>query len=150
MKTALAALLLAAAPAAAADRLAPAEALYAELDALLGLAPAATGTEPLEALRALRLALRRYYADTGGRYPASPAALVPGYLPALPVPALPGHAATALVTVAEGREHDKEIAGAVTDSGGWLYFSGAGSANRGLLVIDCSHAGPEGLEYFRY
>ncbi len=144
-----AALLLAAAPAAAGP-LPPAEALYAELDALLGLAPARAVTEPLAALRAIRLALRRYYADTGGRYPASPEALIPGYLPALPAPELPGHPGTAAVKLPEGREHDGDISGAVTDAGGWLYFAGAGSAQRGLLALNCSHLSPEGQEYFKY
>lgn len=151
MNTVLTALLLASSPTAVTAQLPPAESLYAEIASLLSPETAADeGAAVLKALRELRHALRRYYADTGGRYPSSPEVLVPGYLPALPALALPGHTRTARVTVVEGREYDKDISGAVTDSGGWLYFSGAGSANRGLLVIDCSHKGPAGQEYFSY
>ena len=41
-------------------------------------------------LGALRSALSIYYGDKEGRYPASPAELVPGYIRAIPAASLPG------------------------------------------------------------
>ncbi|MCM2267795.1 MAG: hypothetical protein NDI60_08505 [Elusimicrobiales bacterium] len=110
----------------------------------------AAAREAAKALLQVRSALQLYYAAAGGTYPAGPAELAPAYLPALPTLRLPGHAPSAAVTLITSGKYDKDIAGAVTDSGGWLYFSGAESANRGLLAIDCSHKSPEGQEFFRY
>jgi hypothetical protein len=103
-----------------------------------------------KALQDFRAALQVYYVQNGGKYPKTPADLVPAALPAVPELELPGHARTAAVTVIDSKKYDKDIAGAVTDSGGWLYFSNPASANYGLLVLDCRHAEPDGGEFYRY
>lgn len=103
-----------------------------------------------KALQKVRTALQVWFGDNGGKYPPDLAALTPSYLPALPELRLPGHPLTDKVTVITSKKYDAALEKAVGDSGGWLYFSGEESANRGLLVIDCSHKSPAGQEYFKY
>ena len=138
------------------ERLAP---LTPQLGAFNSAAEQALGAELLadaaaerskKALQKVRTALQVWFGDNGGKYPPDLAALVPSYLPALPELRLPGHPLTDKVTVINTKKYDADLAKAVTDSGGWLYFSGEESANRGLLVIDCSHKSPAGQEYFKY
>jgi hypothetical protein len=104
----------------------------------------------LETLRSFRAALQVSYGQNGGRYPKSPAEMVSVNITAVPELYLPGHARTDKVTVINSRKHDKDASKAVTDSGGWLYFSDPASVNYGLLLLDCSHYGPEGMAFFEY
>lgn len=103
-----------------------------------------------KALQKVRTALQIWFGDNGGKYPPDLAALTPSYLPALPELRLPGHSLTDKVTLITSKKYDAALEKAVSDSGGWLYFSGEESASRGLLVIDCSHKSPAGQEYFKY
>lgn len=103
-----------------------------------------------KSLQKARTALQVWFGDNGGKYPPELAALTPSYLAELPELRLPGHPLTDKVTVITSKKYDADLAKAVSDSGGWLYFSGEESANRGLLVIDCSHKSPAGQEYFKY
>lgn len=102
------------------------------------------------ALQDLRAALQVYYGDNGGKYPADLAALAPGKIPAIPELYLPGHKRTSAVKVIDSKNYDKDLAGAITDSGGWLYFSNPASASYGLLVLNCRHAEAGGQEFFKY
>jgi len=102
------------------------------------------------ALQDLRAALQVYYGDNGGKYPADPAALTPGKIPAIPQICLPGHKCSSDIRVIDSRKYDKDLAGAVNDSGGWLYFSDPGSSSYGLLVINCRHAETGGQEFYKY
>jgi hypothetical protein len=97
------------------------------------------------ALQEFRSALQVYYVQNGGKYPRNPADLA-----GVPELDLPGHAPTTAVTVVDSKKYDKDISGAVTDSGGWLYFGNPASANYGLLIIDCRHREPGGDEFFKY
>ena len=90
-------------------------------------------------LARLRRALQDFFADAGGRWPASLEELVPGYLPAIPVLDLPAHEPAAPVKNVAGPLHDRDPLSAAADSGGWLYFSDPASDNWGLVLIDCSH-----------
>jgi hypothetical protein len=103
-----------------------------------------------KSLQKVRTALQVWFGDNGGKYPPDLAALTPSYLAELPELRLPGHPLTDKVTVINSKKYDAALEKAVGDSGGWLYFSGDESANRGLLVIDCSHRSPAGQEYFKY
>lgn len=111
---------------------------------------AARAAAAKQALRDLRAALQVYYGDHGGKYPADLAALAPGGLPAIPELYLPGHARTSAVKVIDSKAYDKDLAGAVTDAGGWLYFANPGSTSYGLLVINCRHAEAGGQEFYKY
>lgn len=104
----------------------------------------------LQALAAARAALQAWYAAHGGSYPASPAELVPSRLQELPWLELPGHEPTNAVTVIDSKKYDGDAAAAVTDSGGWLYFAAPGSDNYGLLLLDCRHLHPGGVEFYKY
>lgn len=104
----------------------------------------------LRTLQAFRAALQVYYGEKGGEYPKSPAQLVPAMLSGVPELLLPEHDRTSGITVIDSKKYDKDFSRAVTDSGGWLYFSNPGSDNYGLLVLDCSHAEAGGTEFFRY
>lgn len=102
-----------------------------------------------QALQDFRAALQVYYVENN-KYPKTPAALVPESLQSVPELYLPGHDKTAKITVIDSKKYDKDFSKAVTDSGGWLYFSNPESANYGLLAIDCSHQEPGGTEFFKY
>lgn len=102
------------------------------------------------ALQDLRAALQAWYGDNGGKYPADLAALVPGKIPAIPGLCLPGHKITSDVRVINSKNYDKDMADAVTDAGGWLYFSDPASSNYGLLVLNCRHTEPGGQEFYKY
>lgn len=104
----------------------------------------------MKALQDFRSSLQVYYATTGGKYPADPAALAPDALPAIPELYLPGHEKTAKIRIIDSRKYDDDFAGAVTDAGGWLYFSGQDSMNYGLLTINCRHRSKDGTEFFKY
>lgn len=101
-------------------------------------------------LARFRAELQVYYATNGGKYPASPARLVPDQITAVPALELPGHEASAVITLIDSKKFDKDASKAVTDSGGWLYFTATDSANYGLLLIDCSHREPGGEEFYKY
>ncbi|OGS16678.1 MAG: hypothetical protein A2234_06845 [Elusimicrobia bacterium RIFOXYA2_FULL_58_8] len=98
------------------------------------------------ALHALRIKLQAHYAREGGVYPADLAAL-PGGPHTLH---LPGHAQSDAVRIIDSKQYDKDIAAASGDSGGWLYFSNPGSANYGMLLLDCGHKDSEGTEFSKY
>jgi len=102
------------------------------------------------ALQDLRSALQVYYGDNGGKYPADLSALTPGKIPAIPELYLPGHKRTSDVKVVDSKNYDKALADAVSDTGGWLYFSNPASSSYGLLVINCRHAEAGGQEFFKY
>ena len=108
------------------------------------------GAAAKRALQDLRAALQAWYGDNGGKYPADLAALAPGKIPALPGLWLPEHKKTAAVRIIDSKKYDKDLAGAVNDDGGWLYFSDPGSSSYGLLVINCSHAEAGGQEFYKY
>ncbi len=103
-----------------------------------------------KALSSFRASLQISYATNGGRYPSALTGLPSEELPALPELRLPGHAATSSVIVIDSKKYDKDFSKAVTDSGGWLYFSNPASVNYGLLVIDCNHREPGGEEFYKY
>ncbi len=104
----------------------------------------------LDTLRSFRAALQVSYGQNGGKYPKSPAEMVSVNITAVPELYLPGHERTNRITVITSRKHDKDASKAVTDSGGWLYFSDPASVNYGLLLLDCSHDGPDGMKFFEY
>lgn len=110
----------------------------------------ARGEEALALLKAFRGALQVAYTEAGGRYPKTPAALAPRHVAAVPRLRLPGHEASDKVRLVGSRKYDGNPAKAVDDSGGWLYFSDPDSANYGLLMLDCSHEGPEGAKFSDY
>ena len=110
----------------------------------------ARGESALKTLQSLRATLQVAYAESGGKYPKSPADLAPKYFPALPELWLPGHDRTAKIKLVDSRKYDGNIAKAVGDSGGWLYFTNPDSANYGMLLIDCTHVGPEGAKFYEY
>ncbi|MDA8130030.1 MAG: hypothetical protein M0011_00855 [Elusimicrobia bacterium] len=101
-------------------------------------------------LQSARAALQVYYGVHDGKYPQDLAELVPDYLAAIPEATLPDHAATAGVKRVDSKKYDKDYPKAVSDEGGWLYFSDKGSQNYGLLLLNCSHTGPEGLKFYEY
>ena len=101
-------------------------------------------------LARFRAELQVYYATNGGKYPASPAKLVPDQINSVPALELPGHEASAAITLIDSKKFDRDASKAVTDSGGWLYFTAPESANYGLLLIDCSHREPGGEEFYKY
>jgi len=101
-------------------------------------------------LQSFRGALQVYYGSKGGAYPKDPALLIPDELDEVPELYLPGHGRTAKITVIDSKKYDKDFSKAVTDSGGWLYFSNPGSANYGLLILDCTHSESGEAEFFRY
>lgn len=104
----------------------------------------------LATLRGFRGTLQVYYGDNGAKYPKTPAELAPKYVQSMPELYLPGHDRTPGVTVIDSKKFDKDISKAVKDTGGWLYFSDPASENYGLLLLDCSHAGPEGMKFYEY
>jgi len=110
----------------------------------------ARATAAKQTLQAFRAALQVYYGDKGGVYPKSLELLIPSVIQEIPELYLPGHDRTNKVTVIDSKKYDKDFSKAVTDSGGWLYFSDPGSDNYGLLTLDCSHTEPGGTEFFRY
>lgn len=97
-------------------------------------------------LQDLRVKLQAYYAGKGGVYPADLTALAGG----IPELYLPGHQQTAAVKVMDSKQYDKDFSKAVEDSGGWLYFSAPGSANYGMLLLDCSHKDDGAVEFYKY
>jgi hypothetical protein len=101
-------------------------------------------------LRAFRTTLQVYYGKNGGKYPKNPADMVSISINAVPTVYLPGHEQTNKITVIDSRKYDNDTSKAVKDTGGWLYFSDSGSVNYGLLLLDCSHDGPEGGKFFDY
>ncbi len=101
-----------------------------------------------ETLASARSAIMLYYGDLEGKYPASPAELIPAYLPAMPELELPGHAKTAAVELTDAAGPD--ISKAVTDTGGWLYFTNTKSPNFGMLILNCSHKDDAGTEFYKY
>jgi len=101
-------------------------------------------------LQAFRAALQVAYTEAGGKYPKNPAELAPRIIPAVPELHLPGHERTARIKLVDSRKYDADISKAVTDSGGWLFFSNPESANYGLLVLDCSHPGEDGQKFYEY
>lgn len=103
----------------------------------------AAAAKAVRDLARLRRALQDFFAGTGGRWPSSLDELVPDYLTEIPVLDLPGHAPSSEVRTISGTLHDEDAAAAVSDTGGWLYFSDPDSDNWGLALIDCSH-GHEG------
>ena len=96
----------------------------------------------------MRSLLIAYYGDTEGKYPETPAALVPKYISTVPELELPWHAKTGALTLAREAGHDQEKA--VTDTGGWLYFTDPASADFGMLILNCSHKDDKGVELFKY
>ncbi len=101
-----------------------------------------------EELAETREALMLYYADLEGRYPATPAELIPKYMPTAPELELPDHAKTAAVELTDSTGAD--IADAVTDTGGWLYFANPKSQNFGMLTLNCTHKDGKGVELHKY
>lgn len=97
-------------------------------------------------LQDLRLKLQADYAEKGGVYPADLSALAGG-IPAL---LLPGHGQAAGVRVIDSKKYDWDLGKAVDDTGGWLYFSAAGSASYGMLLLDCGHKDADGTEFYKY
>jgi hypothetical protein len=96
----------------------------------------------------LRSSLITYYSDSEGGYPETLSALSPRYLSSIPGTELPWHAGNSEVTLAKGSGSDME--NAITDTGGWLYFSDPKSPYFGMLIINCSHKDETGLELFKY
>jgi len=102
-------------------------------------------------LASVRSALQIYYGDHNGDFPKTLEALVPDRLKQLPELQVPGHEKTGRVTVLDTKRYDSDLGAAITDSGGWLYFSSPDSLNFGMLVIDCSHKEPgRDFEWYKY
>ena len=99
-------------------------------------------------LQGMRTFLLAYYSDTGGKYPGTPAELVPAYIPAVPELELPWHAKTGGLALIGGTA--AEPAEAVTDTGGWLYFNEPKSDSFGMLLLNCSHRDGKGVELYKY
>ena len=114
--------------------------IEAEETAAKAAAEAEPAAAPEAALAEIRRALQTYYGDHNAVFPKSLSELVPAYLSALPRLHLAGHKLTGDTALVDSKEYDSDPAAAVTDSGGWLYFSSTQSANWGMLTIDCSHA----------
>ena len=110
----------------------------------------ARANSAIKTLQAFRAALQVYYATNGGSYPKTPALLIPSEMQEVPELYLPGHERTVKITVIDSKKYENDFSKAVTDTGGWLYFSNPASVNYGLLVLDCSHADPAGTEFFKY
>ncbi len=106
--------------------------------------------EAVGLLQSFRASLQIYYSETGGRYPKTPADLAPGIIQAVPVVHLPDHAPTDRIVLVKSRKYDKNFEKAVKDTGGWLYFADPSSSNYGLLLLDCSHAAPDGTKFDAY
>ncbi len=106
--------------------------------------------EAVRLLQSFRASLQIYYSETGGRYPETPADLVPGVIQAVPVLHLPNHAPTDRIVLVKSRKYDKDLEKAVRDTGGWLYFADPSSSNYGLLLLDCSHSAPDGTKFYEY
>lgn len=101
-------------------------------------------------LQSFRAALQVYYGDKGGAYPKSPELMVPKEIQAVPEIRLPEHEPSSKIRIIDSKKYDKDYSKAVSDSGGWLYFSSRDSDNYGLLLLDCSHKEAGGAEFFRY
>lgn len=101
-------------------------------------------------LQALRSALQVYYGSNGGVYPKNPSLLIPSVMQEVPELYLPGHERTVKITVVDSKKYDSNLSRAISDSGGWLYFSNPDSNLYGLLVLDCSHTEAGGQEFFQY
>jgi len=112
---------------------------------LMTKAQVAAAREELYRMRSLLLA---YYSDSDGKYPETPAGLVPNYIPAMPELELPWHAKTGALELI--REAGVEPAQVVTDTGGWLYFADPRSDNFGMLILNCSHKDDKGVELYKY
>lgn len=110
----------------------------------------ARATAAIKTLQALRAALQVYYATNGGVYPKTPALLIPSEMQEVPELYLPGHERTTKITLIDSKKYENSFDKAVTDSGGWLYFSNPASVNYGLLLLDCSHVDPVGMEFYKY
>ncbi|MCX5784641.1 MAG: hypothetical protein NTX59_03035 [Elusimicrobia bacterium] len=102
-------------------------------------------------LALVRSSLQIYYGDHNGVFPDNLGGLIPGYLESIPDLQLPVHEKTGKITVIDSKKYDDNLSSAVTDSGGWLYFSSPDSMNFGMLLIDCSHKAPgTNLEWYKY
>lgn len=101
-------------------------------------------------LQAFRAALQVAYTEAGGKYPKSPAELAPRVIQAVPEIHLPGHERTARIKLVDSKKYDADLSKAVTDSGGWLFFSNPESGNYGLLILDCTHPGNDGQKFYEY
>ncbi len=110
----------------------------------------ARATSAKKTLQQFRGALQVYYGEQGGVYPKKLTQLIPSVMQEVPELYLPGHGRTSKVTIIDSRKYDKDFSKAITDSGGWLYFSDPQSSNYGLLLLDCSHNDAGGPEFFRY
>jgi hypothetical protein len=100
-----------------------------------------------EEMLRLRSLLIAYYGDNEGVYPAAPEALIPKYLAAIPELELPHHNRTGAVELNAGT--GAEIESAVTDSGGWLYFTNPASVHFGMLILNCSHKTKNDNEFYK-
>ncbi len=96
----------------------------------------------------LRSLLIAYYGDNQGVYPATPEALIPKHLAAIPELELPHHARTGVIEL--NADAGAELEKAVTDSGGWLYFTNPASVHFGMLVLNCSHKDRKGYEFYKH
>jgi TolA-binding protein len=105
---------------------------------------------PDASLAEIRKAIQSFYGDHKGSFPKDLNELVPLYLQALPNLRLPDHELTNTVTLVNSSDYDSNLPLAVTESGGWLYFSSTASVNAGMLLIDCSHAAPGGTAWAGY
>jgi hypothetical protein len=101
-----------------------------------------------EELAGARAAILLYYGDSEGIYPANPADLIPKYMPAAPELELPGHIKTSAIELTDAECPDIEKA--ITDTGGWLYFTNPKSRCFGMLVLNCSHQDENGTELYKY
>jgi hypothetical protein len=99
-------------------------------------------------LQRMRAFLLAYYSDGDGKYPETPAELVPGYIPAVPELELPWHGKTGELSLID--EAGAGPAEVVTDTGGWLYFADPKSSNFGMLTLNCSHKDSDGVEMYKY
>lgn len=105
---------------------------------------------PPAELTEVRTALRAYYGDHDGKYPAALDELVGEgkYLKELPKVKLPGHAASSAVKYVQG----KELApGNLDDAGGFAYYNSEKYQDTfGAVVLNCRHKSDKGILEYAY
>lgn len=121
-------------------------------EAPAGEKPAPREEEASGGLAALRAAVFMYYRDSEGVYPPDLKTLAENgrYMAAIPSLEVGGHGRTASVRVLARVRDQEDLGSQVADTGGWLYVADPSSPNAGTVLIDCTHLGPEGVQWYKY
>lgn len=105
---------------------------------------------PPAELTAVRSAIRAYYGDNEGKYPASLTELVGEgkYLKELPKIKIPGHPASDAVKYIQAKELSPEN---LDDTGGFAYYNSEKYPDTmGALVLNCKHKNDKGIPEYSY